>query len=185
MGAALGIGGQRIRPGVAFLPIECIEVDPGAGDRLARFAREDKDVLAAFIGAALEQDDVPDDDVERLDTVLLLAEILAGGSGHEVESGRQPGREVDVGLVFPVIGGRGERGRPGGGRPALLYDLLGLTPIGEQVVVLGCPDPLHQVDRVGPEEEARPGSGASPGRTFAPGHRSSWPRRKNRAIRCS
>ncbi len=78
MGPALRVRGFGLRPAMTLLPVEGVKVDRGSRDGPARSAGEDDRVQAPFDGGAAEDDQVPDDDVERPDAVRVTSEISAG-----------------------------------------------------------------------------------------------------------
>ena len=151
---ALGIRDLRLGEGVALPPFEGVKVHRGPGDGPACPARKDDGLLAAFRGAALEEDEVADAEIQGQDPVFAPGEALAGRRGHEIDPRREIGGQLGIGPVVAEVEDRGKVDFPGRGRLGAFEDALDLLPLGKDVVVLGGPDAVGDVRRVGSKIDA-------------------------------
>ncbi|OGD20374.1 MAG: hypothetical protein A2W03_04870 [Candidatus Aminicenantes bacterium RBG_16_63_16] len=181
---AVGVGRLRFDLGVAFLPIEHVEIDRRSGDGPPRRAGQDehlgppRDLAASGAGRALalalDHDQVADDDAQADGLIDGAGEILAGRRGDEVEAGGEALREVGVSVMVAVIGAFGEIYAPSRGGPHSLGEQTGLFALGEEVVVLRGADQGLGVEGVSAEEDAlevpmREAHGSAAGRVDAHG----------------
>jgi hypothetical protein len=116
------------------LPVEGEELDAGALDGAPFPAGQDegRDAVGPPGRDGREKDEVPDDDIDRLDLVAAGGEILAGGGRDEKETGGETFRKTGIGPVIAVVGGRRQVLGPNGGRPGPSTSFLAASQRGRR-----------------------------------------------------